>query len=224
MSTTRFLKAILPVVALTISGAASAESGWYVQGGFNSTTLEQATTRNTGTNGPNMGPAGGASASTSDRDTGASIYIAGGYEFSPFPDSFVAVEAYYADENAETQNINNVKVTDLTLNSSYGVDLKLGHSVTDKFAVYGLLGIAQYDFDGTITYTFAPPVDDISSEEAGFVYGGGVEIKFNDNWSTVAEVRLINDLDLSTPIDRGAIQSSDDLEFTIIRSGLKYKF
>jgi len=117
-----------------------------------------------------------------------------------------------------------VKITDLSLNSSYGIDLKLGHNVTDKFAVYGLLGVAQYDFDGAISYTFAPPIDDISSEEAGFVYGGGVEIDFNDRWSTVAEVRLINDLDLTTPIDRGAIQSSDDLEFTVIRSGLKYRF
>ena len=211
-------------LASVLTGTASAESGWYVHGGINSTTFEQSTTRNTGTNQPNVGPAGGASASTSDQDTGASFYIAGGYEIKPFPDSFAAVEVYYADETAETQNINNVKITDVSLNSSYGIDLKLGHNVTDKFAVYGLIGVAQYDFDGAISYTFAPPVDDISSEEAGFVYGGGVEIDFNDNWSTIAEVRITNDLDLSTPVDRGAIQSSDDLNFTVVRSGLKYRF
>ena len=211
-------------LASVLAGTASAESGWYVHGGINSTTFEQSTTRNTGTNQPNVGPAGGASASTSDQDTGASLYIAGGYEIKPFPDSFAAVEVYYADETAETQNINNVKITDVSLNSSYGIDLKLGHNVTDKFAVYGLIGVAQYDFDGAISYTFAPPIDDISSEEAGFVYGGGVEIDFNDNWSTIAEVRITNDLDLSTPVDRGAIRSSDDLNFTVIRSGLKYRF
>lgn len=214
----------IPITSLIIAGSATAQSGWYVHGGINSTTFEQSTTRNTGTNGPNVGPAGGASASTTDQDTGASLYIAGGYEFQPFPDSFAAVEVFYADETAETQNINTVKITDVSLNSSFGIDLKLGHNVSDKFAVYGLLGVAQYDFDGAITYTFAPPIDDISSEETGFVYGGGVEIKFNDNWSTIAEVRLTNDLDLATPVDRGAISSSDDLDFTVIRSGLKYRF
>ena len=220
----KYSSAAIAFAAIVPGGTAFADSGWYVHGGINSTTLEQQTTRNTGSNEPNVGPAGGTSASTVDQDTGASVYIAGGYEFKPFEDAFAAVEVYFADENAETQNINNVKVTDLSLNSSYGIDLKLGHNVTDKFAVYGLVGVAQYDFDGTVTYTFAPPIDDISAEEAAFVYGGGVEIGFNDKWSTIAEVRLSNDIDLSTPVDRGAIQSRDDLEFTVIRTGLKYKF
>lgn len=219
----KILVGITATTALTIPVAA-AESGWYIHGGFNSTTLEQSTTRNTGTNGPNVGPAGGPSISSVDQDTGASIYIAGGYEFVPAPDMFVAVEAFYADETAETQNINNVKVTDLELNSSYGIDLKLGQNVTDKFAVYGLLGVTQYDFDGQVSYTFAPPIDDISSEEASFVYGGGVELAFNDRWSTVTEIRISNDIDLSTPVDRGGIQSRDDLELFVLRSGLKYRF
>jgi len=218
---------IIPALAVSLAlfaPAAAAESGWYAHGGFNSTTLEQSTTRNTGTNGPNMGPAGGSSISTVDQDTGASFYIAGGYEFKPTSDTFLAIEAHYGDETAETQNINNVKITDVELTSSYGIDLKLGQNVTDKFAVYGLLGITQYEFDGAISYTFAPPVDDISSEEAAFVYGGGVELAFNDRWSTIAEVRISNDVDLTTPIDRGAISSTDDLEFLVIRSGLKYRF
>lgn len=112
----------------------------------------------------------------------------------------------------------------LDLAGPNGIAVKLGQIVTDKFAVYGLLGVTQYEFEGAISYTFAPPVDDISSEEAAFVYGGGVELALNDRWSTIAEVRISNDADLTTPIDRGAISSTDDLEFLVIRSGLKYRF
>lgn len=210
--------------AIAVAPAAMADSGWYVHGGINATTIEQGTTRNTGSNQPNVGPAGGASASTVDKDTGASIYLAGGYEINPFPDSFVAVEIYYADETAETHNINNVKVTDIELSSSYGIDLKLGQNVTDKFAVYGLAGFAEYDFDGQASYTFAPPIDDISSKETAFVYGGGVELAFNDKWSTIAEVRLSNDVEISTPVDRGGISADDEIDFFVIRSGLKFRF
>ena len=51
-----------------------------------------------------------------------------------------------------------------------------------------------------------------------------VEIDFDDRWSTFAEVRLVNDLEFDTPVDRGGIQAQDELELTIIRTGLKYRF
>lgn len=210
--------------AIAAAGASHAEGSFFIEGGINSTTVEQGTSRNTGTNEPTTGPAGGPSITVTDRDTGASIYVSGGYEYD-FTDKFFASGlVYYADETAETQTLNNVKVTDLELTSSYGVDLRLGHRVTDTFAVYGLLGVSQFEFDGQASYTFAPPIDDLSSEETAFVYGGGVEISFNDNWSTIAEVRLVNDLDFDTPADRAGLQSRDELEFSIIRTGLKYRF
>ena len=212
------------LVAALAPAAAMAQSGWYVHGGVNATTVEQSTTRNTGTNEPNVGPAGGPSISTLAQDTGASFYVAGGYEFTPFQDAFIGIEAYYADETAETQNLNNVKVTDLELTSSYGVDVKLGKNVTDDFSVYGLLGLAQYEFDGTVSYTFAPPVDNISSEETAFVYGGGVELDLADRWSVITELRFTNDLEFDTPVDRGGIRSEDELDLFVIRSGLKYSF
>ena len=56
------------------------------------------------------------------------------------------------------------------------------------------------------------------------MYGGGVEISFNDNWSTIAEVRLVNDLEFDTPADRAGLRSRDELEFSIIRTGLKFRF
>ena len=115
-------------------------------------------------------------------------------------------------------------MTDLELTSSYGVDVKLGKNVTDDFAVYGILGIAQYEFDGTVSYTFAPPVDNISSEETAFVYGGGVELDLADRWSVITELRFTNDLEFDTPVDRGGIRSEDELDLFVVRSGLKYSF
>ncbi|MAI90767.1 outer membrane beta-barrel protein [Ponticaulis sp.] len=215
---------LLGASVLAIAGTAQADTGFFVSGGLNSTTLEQSTSRNTGTNEPNTGPAGGASATVTDQDTGVSVFVSGGYEYDLGNNFYVSGELFYADEAAETQTLNNVKVTDIELTSSYGLDVKFGHQVTDQFAVYGLIGVSQFEFDGLASYTFADPTDDLSDEEAAFVYGGGVEIDFDDRWSTFAEVRLVNDLEFDTPVDRGGIQAQDELELTIIRTGLKYRF
>lgn len=209
---------------LLIGNSASAETGFYVHGGVNATTLEQVSSRNTGTSDPNSGPVGGPSISVSDKDTGASAYLAGGYEYQFSSDFFAAVEVFYADETAETRTFNSVKVTDIELESSYGIDLKFGHNVTDKLSIYGLIGVSQFEFDGKASYTFAPPVDDLSDEETAFVYGGGLEIRFNEKWSTLAEIRLVNDVEFDTPTDRGGVRSEDELDFSIIRTGLKYRF
>ena len=219
-------QSILSLVFLSFISAspAFAQTGFYIHGGVNSTTAEQSVSRNTGTNEPTIGPAGGPSISVTDQDTAASVYIAGGYEYRPLPDFFAALELYYADERADTVTLNNVKVTDLQLDTSYGVDLKFGHDVTDKFSIYGLVGVAQYEFDGQVSYTFADPIDDISNEEVAFVYGAGVEVKLTDQVSTLAEFRLTNDFEFDTPVDRGGILSDDELELTTIRAGLKYRF
>ena len=53
----RKMIATTALVAALTPAAAMAQSGWYVHGGVNATTVEQSTTRNTGTNEPNVGPA-----------------------------------------------------------------------------------------------------------------------------------------------------------------------
>ncbi len=214
--------ALLGGVAST--SIAHAETGWYVLGGVNSTTVDQFNSRNTGTSDPNQGPVGGPSISVTDSDTGVSAFIAGGYQYDFSPDFYGAVEVFYSDEQAETQTFNSVKITDIELDASYGIDFKFGHNVTDRLAIYGLLGVTQFDFDGQASYTFAPPVDDLSDEEVAFVYGGGLEISFNDHWSTIAEFRLSNDVEFDTPVDRGGVQSEDEFDFAVIRTGLKYRF
>jgi opacity protein-like surface antigen len=224
------LASTLALVASTSFSQVAAQpalDGFYVTGGFNSTTVEQNLTRNTGTNiptDPSTGPANGPSITASNRETDFGIALGVGYHWDVSDDFFLAAEVFYSDENTETQVINNVLVNDVELNSTYGIDLKAGHNVTEKFAVYGLMSATAYDFDSTISYTFAPPVDRVSEDEFAFTYGGGVEIALNDNWSTFAEVRIANDLDFTTPTDRGGIDSQNELNFNTIKTGLKYSF
>ena len=223
----RPISAAMALLAVSSIATANAETDFYVHGGVNSTTVTQTLQRNTGTNIPTSeetGPANGGSFTTSNQDTGASFYIAGGVEFDVFEDSFVAIEVFYADETAETININSVLVNEVSLNSSYGADVKLGQNVTDKFAIYGLLGVAQFDFDSDVSYTFAPPTDDAGTEEAAFVYGGGVELSLSERISVVTDIRIANDVSFDTPIDRAGVRSENELDFVTIRSGLKYRF
>ncbi|WP_018995727.1 outer membrane protein [Hirschia maritima] len=222
---TNFLKmSAICAATVAFAGQAIADSGFYISGGLNSTSLTHDVSRNTGSNLPNTGASGGPSATTTDRDTGASVYIAGGYRFDIFEDSYLEVEAFYADESAETQNLNGVLVSELELSNSYGLDLHLGQQITEKFSIYGLVGVTQYEGDANQFYTFAPPVSAVEFEETAFVYGAGVELALTDKLSTFGEVRLSNDVDFDTPVDQGGIRAENNLEFTTIRSGLKFKF
>lgn len=223
MKTFNTIAAVM-VSSAIFAGVAQAENGFYIMGGLNATTAEHGVNRNTGTNAPLVGPVGGPSLSSVDKDTGASIVVGAGYRHD-FTDTFYGeIEAYYTDETAETHNINSVLVTDVELKQSFGLDVHLGHQLTDKVSLYGLFGVAQYEGDITKTYTFAPPVDLADLEETAFVYGGGVEIGITDRISTYGEFRISNDIDFSVPVDRGGVVSDNELEISVIRTGLKYKF
>ncbi|MFC7291569.1 outer membrane beta-barrel protein [Hirschia litorea] len=216
--------ACLLASSAVFTGLAHADSGFYVSGGLNSTTLTQDVSRNTGSNLPNTGPADGPSATTTDQDTGASVYVSAGYRLDVLENSYLEFEAFYADENAETQNLNNVLVSEVELKNSYGLDLHLGQKVTDTFSVYGLVGVTQYEGDANQSYTFAPPVTSVELEETAFVYGAGVELGLSKHISTFGEVRISNDVEFDTPVDKGGIISQNNLDFTTIRTGLKFKF
>lgn len=225
-----------PIASLIIAGlsaasltglAAAQDSGFYISGGLNSTTSEQGLTRNTGTNLPTdaaTGPANGPSLSTQDQDTGVSLFVGAGYRHDLPNDYFVSVEAFYADESAETLNINNVLVSEVELTESYGIDFRGGLEVTDRFAVYGLLGATNYNFDSNLSYTFAPPTEFVEQDEWALVYGAGVELTLNDRFSTFGEVRLSNDIEFDTPRDRGGVVSDNELDLTVIRSGIRFNF
>ena len=214
------------VAALTVP-VAMADNGFYVSAGVNSTTVEQSLSRNTGTNvpiSPDTGAANGGSFSTFDQDTGASAFVSVGYRFEFLSDSFLEAEAFYADETAETQNLNSLIISEVELQNSFGLDVHLGKQVTDTVGIYGLMGVAQYEFDVNQSYPFAPPTAFVSAEETAFVYGAGVEISLTDHISTFGEVKLTTDLDYDTPVDQGGVRSINELDLNVIRTGIRYRF
>ena len=212
------------LISLSSAPAALAGDGIYISGSINTTTQENNSSRNTGSNQPNVGPAGGASATVVDKDTGIGFVGGIGYKKHLTEDFFASVEVFYSTESAETTTLNNVKVNNVELNSTYGADLRLGTDVTDKVSIYGLAGITAHDFDSSLSYTFAPPTDFVSDEEWGYTYGGGVEISLTEKLSTFGEFRIVNDLSFDTPVDRGGIQADEDLNYTTIRTGVRFSF
>lgn len=213
-------------LAITLVAApnALAQDGFYISGAVNSTTQESFSSRNTGSNQPNTGAAGGASGTVTDKETGIGFAVGLGYKKYLTDDYWASLEGFYSAENVDTTTLNSVKVNAVSLNNTYGADLRLGTDVTEKVAVYGLASITSYDFDSSLSYTFAPPTDFVSETQAAFTYGGGVELKFNDRISTFGEFRIANDLDYDTPRDRGDIQTDEELDFTTIRTGLRFSF
>ena len=212
------------VSILGVSAPAFAGDGIYISGSINSTTQENNHSRNTGSNQPNVGAAGGASNTVVDKETGIGFVGSIGYKKHFTEDFFGSVEAFYSFEDVDTTIINNVLVNNVDLNSTYGVDARFGTNVTDKVAMYGLIGATAYDFDSSLSYTFAPPTEFVSESEWALTYGGGVEIQLNDNWSTFGEFRLSNDLDFDTPVDQGGITSINELNYSTLRSGLRFSF
>lgn len=218
--------ALASIIALSLSltAQAQAKDGVFISGGVSTTTQELNQSRNTGSNLPNVGPAQGPSGTVVDKDSGFGFFGGIGYKKQITPDFFAAVEGFYSTEDASTTTINNVLINETDLNATYGADLRLGTNVTDKMAIYGLVGLTGFDLDSRISYTFAPPVDNVSNEEWEFVYGGGVEIGLTDRISTFGEFRLANDIAFDTPVDRGGITSVNELNYSIIRTGLRFSF
>lgn len=213
-------------IALTFSSAAPsfANDGISVFGGFGSTTQEFNQSRNTGSNQPNTGAAGGPSGTVVDKETGVSFFGGVGYKTHLGDDTFVRLDGFYSAEDVDTTIINNVLVNNVELNSSYGGDIKLGYDATDKLGIYGLIGATAFDFDSQISYTFAPPMDAVSETEWALTYGAGVELALSDRISTFGEVRIANDVNFTTPTDKGGVNSNNDLNFTSVRSGLRFSF
>jgi opacity protein-like surface antigen len=224
MKSFNFTTALIFAASIAASSSALAGDGLYISGGINSTTQEFNHTRNTGSNQPNTGPAGGASASVVDKDTGIGFVGGIGYKQHFANDFYVSLEAFYSTENSDTTILNNVLINQTSLDSTYGGDLRFGTDINDKISIYGLSSLTAFDIDSDLSYTFAPPVNQISNTEWAFVYGGGVEINLNDKISTFGEFRLANDISFDTPVDEGGITSVNELNYSVIRTGLRYSF
>jgi len=224
MKTTSITTTLVLVTSLAISAPALAGDGFYISGGINNTTQENNQSRNTGSNQPNVGASGGASGTVVDKDTGIGFVVGAGYKYRFSQDMFASVEAFYSTESAETTTLNNVRSNNIELNATYGADVRFGTDVTDKVAIYGLVGATAHDLDSNLSYTFAPPLDFVSGQVWGFTYGGGVGINLTEKLSTFGEFRLANDLNLDTPVDQGGIQTQEDLNYTTLRTGFRFSF
>lgn len=223
------MQKILPLTALALTiglySTPALADGFYVSGAINTTTQEQFQSRDTGTNAPLVGPVGGPSGTVTDKETDIGFALGVGYKKHILRDDlYIAGEIFYSFENVDTTTLNSVKVNEVSLDSTYGFDVRFGTDVTNKVSVYGLVGATNFDFDSDIGYTFAAPTADASDDEWGFTYGAGVEIKVTRNITTFGEFRLSQDIDFDTPVDEGGVLADEELDYTVLKTGLRYHF
>ncbi len=221
---TQLILSAATALSILYSAPAFAGDGFSVFGGIGGTTQEFNQSRNTGSNQPNTGAAGGASGTVVDKNTGVNFFGGAGYKTHIGDSIYAQVDGFYSAEDVDTTIINNVLVNNVDINSTYGADLKLGYDVSDRLGVYGLVGATAFDFDSQISYTFAPPMDAVSETEWGLTYGAGLELGLSDQISTFGEVRIANDISFDTPMDRGGVVSENELNFTTVRTGLRFTF
>lgn len=198
--------------------AASAGDGFYVSGSITATDLNHNINRNTGL-------MDSASVSSSVSDTNVGLRLGAGYKTHLSDKVFVAVEGFYAFENAETESLNGMLVSRLELDASYGADLRLGYDITEEFSLYALAGVTALDFDNNTAYTFAPPMQELSATETGFTYGIGGELQMTDRMSIIAEYRLTKDVDFTPNPDRvGELVNENLIDHGALRVGVNFSF
>ncbi len=209
--------AILGLAAL--STGVSAKDGIYVSGFLLNTTQDHTIERNTGTN---TTP----SITTSSEETDVGVGVALGYKMHVNDKVFLAIEGFYNKESAETQNLNNLLITQVELDSTYGVNLKAGFDVTNEFAIYGFIGSTWVDIDLDNSYPFAPPMRSGSETESEFSFGFGASYQLSESLSVVGEYTQLNDLDFD-PLPEVAVAGKinpNELDLSSWKVGLTYTF
>lgn len=206
-------------VSLLLASAATAEDGLYYGFGFGQSTLAHEIHRDTGS--PES-----PSITTRSEETDYSLSANVGYHLSLSDQWFVKLEGFYSLENAETKNKNNLLVTQVELNSTFGGSLKPGVHVTEDFAVYAILGVTALDFDIDNSYPFAPPMRSASETEAAFSYGLGGEAGIGEGWTVVAEYSVTKDVSFD-PIPEVAVPGKinpNELDLASFSIGVKHRF
>ena len=212
------LKPII-LLPLLLSAATQAEDGFYLGSNVNSSTMSHTIERETG---DRLIP----SITTLTEETGYGFGVNAGYKFHVVENIYLAGELFYTDQDIETRNINNLLITELTLNNSYGFKAKLGFDINDKFSMYALLGQTTLDFDINNSYTFAPPLRDKTADVDELTIGIGAEYSINDHWAVTAEYSQLNDVSFD-PIPEVAVPgqiNDNELDFSSLTFGMKYSF
>jgi len=224
-------KLITPSLVLTVLSSAlmmtnSAQAqGLYLFGNTSSSGLEHSIERSIDSNANLPVPdAGGVSNVT---ETDISVGVGVGYRVDINSDVYVAFEGFYDKNNNSSRNINGVLVTDIDLDSSYGVRLLAGVNVNDKFSVYAHGGYTELDFDIRNSYTFAPPVRNRSETKGALTFGVGADYKLDNNYSVYAQYSQTTDIDFDgIPEVAGGTGrvNPNDLDLSQLTIGFKYNF
>lgn len=202
-----------------VSTGVMAKDGLYLTGYVNNTTQEHTIERNTGTNtSPSL---------TSQVDqTDLGLGLALGYKMHINETSFAIVEGFYNKEDVDTRNLNNLLVTEVELDATYGINLKLGFDVTEMFALYGFIGATRVELDLANSYPFAPPMRSGSRSETEVSYGFGMSYQLSNQLSVIGEYTAINDLDFD-PLPEVAVPGKinpNQLDLSSWKVGLSYSF
>lgn len=218
------MKYFLPAIFALIAAQGAAADGIYLKGAVSSSTIGHQIERDTqGTALPV--PDVGSTSRVQTDDLGAGIAL--GYQGRINGDFFWGAEAFYSHESAESRNINGVLSTQIDHKATYGARALLGANVTDKFAIYGHLGVAQVDFDLRNSYTFADPVKTGSFDETGIIFGFGTEYAVTDRVAIFADYSRIADVEFDgLPEVAGGTNrvNPNSLDFDKISVGAKFTF
>lgn len=208
--------AALGIVSLSV---AHAKDGFSVGVNSSNGSFSHTIERNTGTN---LTP----SITTRTEETDFGVGISAGYKFHIADRAYLDAAIFYQEQDIETRNINNLLITELTLNNTYGIKLKSGFDVTDNFSIYGLIGQTTLDFDINNSYTFAPPLRSASIDVDEVTIGAGVEFAYNDHWSIVGEYTQLNDVSFD-PIPEVAVPgqiNGNEVDYSALAFGINYRF
>ncbi len=220
--TNRLNKTLLSLACLTSVGMAHtaiAKDGFYLGTTSSYATLGHTIERDTGNNTI-------ASLTSNAEESDLSFGLTAGYKLPVNDSLFIAGEVFYTEESAETRNVNNLLITEVSLENTYGVKLKAGVDINDSFSVYGLVGSTTLDFDLRNSYTFAPPVTNASEDASEFTIGFGAAYQLSDRFSLVAEYAQLSDADFD-PIPEVAVPGKinpNELDYSTISFGVNYTF
>lgn len=206
------------LLALSVT-AVQAKDGVYIGGSLLNSTLSHTIERNTGTN---TSP----SITTTSDETDIGFGLSLGYKKHLNDTFYLSGEIFYNEEDVTTRNLNNLLITEVTLNNSYGFKLKSGIDVTNKFSVYSVLGVTTLDVDLNNSYPFAPPKRNASRSESAFNFGFGAAYQVNDKWSVLAEYNQLKDVDFD-PIPEVAVPGKinpNELDYSTFVIGVNYAF
>jgi len=210
--------AVTAVLACSVTSA-YAKDGFSLGTVTSNATFSHTIERNTGTD---TSP----SITSRTEESDIAFGLIGGYQFHVSDDFFLGIEAFYNEENIETRNINNLLITELELNNSYGVNLKAGVDVNDKFSVYALLGQTTLDFDINNSYPFAPPLRSGNTDVDEITFGFGAEYEITDKWSFTARYTQLNDVNFD-PLPEVAVPgkiNDNEVDYSALSFGVNFNF